>query len=277
MKKVVYPKLTPFTDFGFIRISGPGLANCMMISARAYSLANKNNHNFINPTWNKVSVGPYLRKEKDKRHYFGLFNILGISGFKKLAYIFLFYFKNKNIILVDSLGGYFEDLKKDHELVKKYFNSIINKNKLKNIEKINFKDVIGVHIRLGDYKNTTLETKIDFYLNLVFKIKELHKNKYKIYIFSDANDEELRKVLEIDGVKKVFFGNALADLIALSKCKLIVGSDSTFSGLASFINQAPIIFPKRHFDSPLFIQEKEIANGLSVDHETLEDFLMDNL
>ncbi len=272
MQKVVYPKLTPIIDLGFIRIGGAGLANCMLISARAYIFAIKNNYIFIEPTWGRFGPGPILRNEKDKRSYFGLFKPAGITGFKKFYYLFNYFLKNKNIIKIDSLGNYFADLQGDYELVKKYFEKIINEKKLFKLQNYNFDNVIGIHIRSGDYKNTCWFTGFDFYLKMIQKIKSIFGNKYVFYIYTDANNKELKDILSINGVQKVFFGNALADMVALSKSKLIIASDSTFSGMSAFLNQIPIIFPKRHFGEVLKNKEKEFLYDKNED--SLEMFLL---
>ena len=61
-----YPKLSNL-DYGWIRIGGPGLANCMFFAAKAYVYSRINKTEYIDPTWPKVSIGPCLRGEKDKR------------------------------------------------------------------------------------------------------------------------------------------------------------------------------------------------------------------
>lgn len=278
MKKIVYPRLTPHFDFGFIRFGGPGLANCMIIAARAYIFAKKNSYEYISPTWLRFGIGPILRKEKDNRFYSGLFRGVGIRGLKKYFLLLTFFFGNKKIIKIDNLGGYFFDLKEDYALSVNFLKESINKNVLKLLENINFCDVIGVHIRCGDYKNSSLFTEISFYKEIILKIKDFFGNKYKFYIFSDGSNDELKEILSIDGVTRNFFGNAVADMIALSKCRMIVASDSTFSGMAAFLEQKPIIFPKRHFSSVLEDKnrDKEIV-FYSSSEENIESFFIKNL
>lgn len=86
-REFYYPVLSN-RDYGYFRIGGPGLANCMFLAAKAYIEARKNNGIFIAPTWRKLSIGPLLRHEKDKRVYNGLFNDIGLKGLAKLAVIF---------------------------------------------------------------------------------------------------------------------------------------------------------------------------------------------
>ena len=66
-------------------------------------------------------------------------------------------------------------------------------------------------------------------------------------LFSDGSDEELQSLLSIPNVERCFFGNAFADMWAISKCKFVIASDSTFSAWGAFLGQLPILFSKRHF------------------------------
>ena len=55
----------------------------------------------------------------------------------------------------------------------------------------------------------------------------------------------------MSNVKRVFYGNAFADMYAISKTKMVIASDSTFSAWGAFIGQRPILFNRRHFP-PLY-------------------------
>lgn len=52
-------------------------------------------------------------------------------------------------------------------------------------------------------------------------------------------------------MERCFFGNAFADLWAISRCKFVIASDSTFSAWGAFLGQRTILFCKRHFP-PLY-------------------------
>ena len=262
-KKYVYPKLSGI-DLSFMRIGGPGLANCMFVAARAYVIAQTNHWKLINPTWIKISMGPYIRGEKDKRHYFGLFKKHGVSGIKKC--ILLIWSKkyregevsNRNgLITISGLGNYFVDLLLYHNLLLPYFSSIINPNIIKKVEKTDFRQVIGIHVRLGDYISS-LRTPISWYKFMIEQINNKYPNSFEFLIFSDGRDDELCELISIKNVYRVFYGNALADIWALSKCRLIMGSDSTFSGWGAFLGQVPIIFPGCHFGNVLLDTNKQL-------------------
>jgi hypothetical protein len=281
-KVVVYPKLPSEYDFGFLRFRGSGLANCLFIFARAYLVAHRNKWDLINPTWGNLVFGPYLRNEKDKRHYFGLFKKSGISGHLKV--ICLIFFPTityesaikgkKGKVIVEGLGNYFEDLLYSHEKVKKFIYSFVNKKAITKLHNVSFEDTIGVHVRLGDYSQER-RISLNWYLGVIKEIINNCGSKYKIFVFSDGSNIELKDLLSLPNVERIFFGNSISDLIALGKCKLIVGSDSTFSGWAAFLEQTPIIFPSKHFGKVLLNSDSEFIH--KGDIEKLKLFLGRNI
>ena len=131
--KYYYPALSD-KDLGWIRIGGPGLANCMFLAANAYISSIRGDGKLITPTWCKFSLGPILRKEHDKRVYNQLFNDIGIKGIRK-AWIILTkkMFNRKDVEVYHTLGDFFQDLNKDVVLVQKYFNLILKEETVKNV------------------------------------------------------------------------------------------------------------------------------------------------
>lgn len=242
--KYSYPALSD-KDFGWFRISGPGLANCLFYTAQAYIFAEINNCKLISPTWFKFSIGPWIRKERDKRVYDHLFKTKGKAGITKAFIISpINPFKNR-IKKFNSLGNYFVDLLSHHELVLKMLSEMINPKAIEKVREKDLKDVIAVHVRLGDYL-PHLRVDIDWYKKIIENIIKINPNQ-KIYIFSDGTDEEISPLLINENVKRAFYGNALADIWAISKTKLVIASDSTFSAWGAFIGKIPIVFSKRHF------------------------------
>lgn len=243
--KYIYPELSHH-DFGWFRISGPGLANCMFIAARAYMESKKYNCKFIAPSWNKFSIGPILRREKDTRTYFKIFGSYGISGISKLLLILRKkWLKDPSIISIQGLGNFFAELNTDYDTVIEYFNKIIRPETIKNVNAENLKNTIAIHVRLGDYV-PRLRIDINWYKGLMTDILKLSPNQ-QFAIFSDGTDEELRPILDFPNTQRVFFGNAFADMYAISKCRLLIASNSTFSAWGAFLGKVPIIFCKRHF------------------------------
>lgn len=253
--KYIYPQLSNH-DFGFIRFGGPGLANCMFVAARAYIESVKTELEFISPTWEKISIGPIIRHERDKRIYNNIFNKLGIKGFKKFL---LINFCKKNVKMISGLGNYFSDLNNDKNLVNSYFNKITPKESIKKIDNANLNDCVAVHVRLGDY-NASLRVSIEWYKGIISTIRKYRPDQ-RFILFSDGTDEEVKPLTSIANVSRQFFGNAYADMLAISKCKLLIASDSTFSAWGAFLGNVPIIFNRRHFPAVYADNSIELVIG----------------
>ena len=230
-----------------IRLGGDGLGNILFPWAAALVYAKKHNLKRIQTTWKNLKIGTFIRKESDKRMYMDLFTGRdGISGFKKF---WLLNFTNK----VEKFSGMeqlFEPFVKNHEYVKEELLKIINPYHITESSKFDGNS-IAIHIRMGDfavpdnedalrngYWNYRLPMK--WYISIIQKIRK-HSN-LPIYIFSDADNKELKEILQLKNCKLAFFGSAISDMLALSNAKVLVSSASTFSMWASFLGQSPTIW-----------------------------------
>lgn len=272
-KKVIYPKLPSKFHF-IIRFMGSGLANCLFVYARAIILSEKYNLKIINPSWIQFNIGPYLRNEKDKRHYNGLFQSFGIQSFKKnwLLLTKKYHPENTNpsqiksgLIVVDGLKNYFADLHHHSDMVKAHLLGIVNNEAKHAYNKMN-DSFIGIHIRLGDYSADS-RVSLDWYIEKMHAIREKKGNDVKFLVFSDGSEEELQDVLNFPNTEMAFFGSAIADILVLSKAKLIIASDSTFSAWGAYLGQVPILFNKRHFGPVLDNQSFEFVESGSKENE----------
>ena len=243
----IYPKFPAAYNTPFARIGGSGLANCLFVYARAIALAYKFNSPIIAPEWFNITIGTYLRHQTDKRHYLGLFEKGGeISGINKL-WILSTYKKIKeidslnhseNVVLeVENLRNYFTSLIPYQKVVSDYIINHIKEENLYKVRSFDFSNCVAIHVRLGDY---ILErrTPESWYINTIESYKEKYPQS-KFLLFSDGSDIELKNILSLPEVERVFFGNAIADIIAISKCKYLIGSDSTFSAWGAFLGQVP--------------------------------------
>lgn len=262
----IYPELpSAGRTYPFFRIGGNGLANCLFVYARAISLSYNYGAKIIQPTWFNISIGPYLRRQRDKRHYLGLFSRENeICGIRKV--MLLLFGKKLEIIdndmtgvyYVKGLDHYFEDIRENNTLVSKYIINHVKPNLLSRVDNFDFSHCVAVHIRLGDYPQN-LRTPIKWYIERILEKKQ--EGNYRFLIFSDGNDDELAEVLSINGTVRADFGSAIADIIAISKCEYLYGSDSTFSGWGAYLGQVPCRFYRKHFGRVLLNQGDETIDN----------------
>jgi hypothetical protein len=170
----------------------------------------------------------------------------GVSGFKKF---FLLNFSNK-IKVFSGMDNLFEPFKNDQNFVKSELLKIINPYHIKRAKEFNINS-IAIHIRMGDFVKPINEKDlrngawnyrlpIKWYISIIDKIQK--ESNLPIYIFSDAEDWELKEILAYDNCSRVYFGSAISDMLALSSCKVLIASASTFSMWASFLGQMTTIW-----------------------------------
>lgn len=241
--KYVYPELSN-RDFGFFRIGGPGLANCMFFAARACLRAKREGLELLRPTWERIGIGQWLRREKDKRFYQGLFRSDNILRTLRKAWLIHF---SHEVVVESGLKGYFADLIDSHQEVRQYLDSIILPEAISLVPE-NLSRKIAVHIRLGDYMPPYI-TPVDWYAKVILSMQAKIARPLEFLVFSDGTDEQLRPVLSLPGVQRAFYGNALADIIAISRCGFLIGSDSTFSGWGAYLGQVASVFPHLHYSA----------------------------
>ncbi len=260
--KYIYPKLPGVYTFPFFRIGGNGLANCLFVYAKAVVIAHHYGAKIIKPTWFNMSLGTYVRKEKDKRHYSNLMTSQGeLKGLKRLCTLLLKHkttseetFANDqcNILVVEGIYDFFKPLLAHQNLVSDYIKSHINPSLLADVNKFDFNGCVAIHVRLGDF-SMERRIPIKWYIE---KIKELN-NYNRFLLFSDGSDEELQELLNIQGVQRVYFGGAIQDIVAISRCSYLIGSDSSFSAWGAFLGQVPCTFYRLQFGQLLLDPNKQ--------------------
>ncbi len=241
-----------FSSLGFLessgmRIGGAGLGNILFPWARSIIYSRDHNLTRIQTTWRNLKLGPLFRREMDSRLYFNLFTGKdGVDGFKK------FYLLNftDNVKIFSGMEGLFGEFINEYEYIRNELFKIINPYHLYKPNKMNCNS-IAVHIRMGDFISDDKEDKLrsgfwnhriplKWYVNQIEKIRKICD--LPIYIFSDGKESDLIEILKINNCSRVFFGSAISDMIALSNCRIIISSSSTFCMWSSFLGQVPTIY-----------------------------------
>lgn len=115
--------------------------------------------------------------------------------------------------------------------------------------------LVGVHIRKGDLKEFA-EGQYYFHESAVRPVLEefLRRRKEKplfIICSDEAVDKEVFSGLEVDFGP----GSVIEDLLVLSLCDLIIGSNSSFGGFASYYGNVPrIIFQRDGVDWEYYLE-----------------------
>jgi hypothetical protein len=111
---------------------------------------------------------------------------------------------------------------------------------------------IAIHVRRGDFVEPAREedfvlrgairTPLDWFIRCLTAVRSLCNCPVPALVVSDAPDEALRNLLQLDYVTRVDTGSAIGDLLVLSKAKLLIASGgSSFSAWAAFLGQMPAV------------------------------------
>jgi len=275
----VFASLGKF-EFLLTRFFGGGLGNILFPWARSIVAAKKYGLQSIAPTWLNLRVGSIIRKESDLRFYSDLFvnTHNDIHGLKKII-ILLFsrkvsekelgqgYMHKTGVVIFTGMEGFFQPIIHDYSFINSRLIKMTSPKHLMGLS-YDFSNSISLHVRLGDFKVGKQTTPIAWFVDVVNMVRKNSRSNLKVYIFSDGSDTELAPLLAIDDSQRLAFGSSIADLIALSRSNILVGSKgSTFSMWAAYLGRMPVIWPMGGLTQRLYpdnyFQEIE-SDGLSL-------------
>lgn len=289
-----------FPSFGFgeslgLRVGGGwGLGNMLFPVARCVVFARRLGLKVISPTWTSIRLGPILRNEKDKRFYSGLFkDELGISGLRKALILNAAQFlpeseeavrealrKNEarpRVVVFKGMEGWFSAFLEEHEFVRSELLRIVRPEQLARLEGFTGEG-IGVHVRLGDFLQApepgsgpllaNRRTPMSWYVETIAKVRRFLGRDVKVFLFSDGRDEELSELLALPEVRRVHFGSAISDILALSRCRLLmVSGGSSFGMWAGYLGRGPGVWYPSHHAKKIYPDEGLFWDGLGAGEE----------
>lgn len=220
-----------------------GLGNQLFIIATGYAYAKKHNKKLIivPDNW-KAGQGNHVLSYKDT--IFRNFEFGSFPFTKNVIRVHERRFNYNELPFVHgslSLHGYFQSLKYFEE-VKDEFISLLDLPEV--VVEYSDKPLVAFHIRRGDYLihrdiHHVCDTK---YFNYFFK--EFKDRDCNIKVFTDSPRQVLEEFGEYPFGQS---GDELIDFTYMTKCDIIVGSNSTFSWWASLIGETVSHFPSKWF------------------------------
>lgn len=295
-----FAKLSKY-DFGIFRVIGPGLGNLLFPWARSIVATRKYGLIPIWPTWPQIKIGPLLRQERDKRTYRNLFTPAGdyISGIKKVfllvtcPHISEEILQNDRTKLSDSQivifaedKNYFQDILKDHALVRKELLRIVRKNHKGGLAQ-DWRNSISVHVRFADFAvlpNQDLSCiksgkfnyriPISWYVSVVKALHHKLSGHRKVYVFSDGSDDELSELLALPDCVRCGFTSSIGDMIGLSRASILVASGSTFSMWASYLGRMPVVWHPGQLRQRLYYENSNTEIEFDPSKQQLPDMFI---
>lgn len=240
--------------YGYPMLMKAGLGNMLIPWAKCYLWCKDNNARMIDPFWTKIRIGPYLRREKDKRDYQRLFR--PSAEIRGLERIFLLATTKKcpverydnRILSGRGISVTFEGMENFQQLVGRHVEirqALIAMTKPEFLPEKPGRPFIGVHVRLGDYAKPkslaevpwTSRLPLDWYVGAVQEVRKSTGCESDVVVFSDGSDDELEALLKLPATRRSKYQEPISDILALSQASVIIGSCSSFSMWGAYLAQ----------------------------------------
>lgn len=266
--------------YAHARLGRYGLAHGILAWARSVVWSEQSGATLMAPLWFRLRIGPFLRRERDKRTYFLLFHSGGaLSGLRRLWVLAtsareqvgqswpasgrptgkrVFIFTNA---LADNEKKCFDQVRGYGPLLR---TRLIAMTRRRYLPDRPFAPFIAVHIRLGDFAPpadaaalaaNNVRLPLDWYHNRLSALRLALDKPVDVLLFSDGSDAELAPLLRLAGVRRAPPAQSVTDLLAMGDALAVIASGSGFSLWGAFLGSAPrISFPGREivpiYDDP---------------------------
>jgi hypothetical protein len=249
-------------------IGSAGLGNELFPWARAEIFARRNRVPVLAPRWGRLRIGPYLRREPEKRRYAGTFRAAEhVRGVARATIATLgrrmaedepeqAYAEAKRsswpfTVAFQGMAGLFAVLAGEHEFIR---------SKLWQMTRPSLRPegvvspFIAIHVRRGDltrqgFTRTELLdvkqfTPLSWFVSMAKAARRLEAaQSLRLIVFSDGSPEELAALLALDGVHLQRSRRAITDLWLMSKASALFASGfSTFGMWASYLGGMPTVY-----------------------------------
>lgn len=250
-----------------------GLGNKLFAWAKAFLFAEQNSLPLYVKGLNQVSIGTFLRKERVKRFYLGQFRFNNndvtqkyyLNIMKRCKTIFesdghIKYIAGCNNYVFNEIphwGNRFGSINQSREMIIPAFYDLLSKRIRNSIIEDNIKPEIGMHIRMGDFKELEknqnfknvggVRTPMEYFIKNLHELRSHFNESLHVTIFSDGYPHEMKEILELPNVEMAPTAPDVIDLIRLSRSKIIFTSaGSSFGEWAGYLSDAPVIIHPDH-------------------------------
>ena len=255
-----------------------GLGNKLFVWARAQTFASLNGLKCYSYGWTQPRIGPLLRGERrDIRYGAGLkWDIYGqlagllsqvssrrwdydpqireidITSSERCSFIFK---------RVPHWSDYFIDIRDRRDDLMRLLSCALKSSVVEKVDAATA-PIVAVHLRKGDFRDLRpgedfarvglVRTPEDYFIELIDNVRSCAGTKLPVTIFSDGSDEECRFLTRIEGIHRAPKLSDLADMIIMSKARVIIPSaGSTFGLWSSFLSSAAVIVHPDHYHAPI--------------------------
>jgi hypothetical protein len=292
-------------NYVICKLPRAGLGNKLLVWAKALVFARLNNLPLFVSPWAQISIGSFLRLEKQRRFYADYFQPYGWQAqFRRL---YLEYTQPridepqlttldllKNHIYVFSKiphwSHYFRDLKAHRDFIKQEIWRMLSQKYHAQLAKLK-PPLVSIHIRQGDFRVLKagedfaslglVRTPSSYFVRLIHLLRRQSASKLPITIFSDGYTHELKDILNLPDIQFVQGNAAIVDMLLMSQSKLLIFSaGSTFSYWSGFLSDAAILHHPQHYHGAIRDEQinQQYFEGRAPDSiNTLPELLIKNM
>ncbi len=273
-----------------------GLGNELFPWARAELYARDTGTRIVAPAWASLRVGPYLRREPDKRRYGSAFWAPHHVHGARAAAIRAFGRRigesapqaaepagrlalRPEVVVFSGIGGYFAPLRGGHAYLR---------DQLWNMTRAQLRTppdaparFIAMHVRRGDVtrqgmsqrqlEESPVYTPLAWFVAMARALRrDASRRGMPIVVFTDGSAEEVRELCAVEGVALAARAPAVADLWLMTRASALFASGfSTFGMWASFLGRMPTFYAPGKLQQRLLDDERggiemELAAGEAI-------------
>ncbi|HEY6564146.1 MAG TPA: hypothetical protein VIY86_06590 [Pirellulaceae bacterium] len=259
--------------YGYPNVGRYGLAHSLLSWGRCTVWTHRHGLPMLAPSWFYPRLGPYLRRDRDKRHYNRMFQFGHyVHGLRRLYLLgtmkrvdadqldfhdiaglpdgTLVEFKNQMAFQYNE-GSHWTEIAEESALIRAAFQQMTK-------PRYRPPDLgpphIAMHVRLGDGKTASVEDlkqgvrnkrlPLNWYHVMLRGLRERLGIAAPVRLYSDGYDTELADFLREPDLIRMQPLTAATDMLSIAQAAVFISSGSGFSFWGSFLGQVPrICFP----------------------------------
>ncbi len=249
-----------------LRAPRVGLANMLITWGRAVAFAALNDRQWKSYGWSSFRPGPWLRGERVKRRYAGMFN--ANLSWLQIASIELSIRNGRAVSFDPELKpldedriaifqkfpkgpNFFDGLHPHSTLIRNEFPGLLTPKVHRSLND-QAEVAIACHVRRGDFIRETdsryspggeyCQTPLHFFIDSIDAIRKKTLSDLPVTVFTDGHPQELAPLLSLPHVTMARNNSDIVDLVRLSRAEFLVTSAwSSFSYLAGFLGESTML------------------------------------
>jgi hypothetical protein len=285
--------------YGHADVGRYGLGHSLLAWARCVVWCHQTGAKMLAPRWLRLRVGPYLRRERDKRNYFLLFSGSGyVGGVARIWHLT----RNRQIsaespdaapVLAAPPPGtvvVFRNAMADNE--KKHFSEVYGHAALLHRELLRItrpahrpvkpvQPFIAVHVRMGDFAAPSevggirpgvhnVRLPVEWYAQMLVAVRQGLGADVPALVFSDGDDAALAPLLVLTSTQRPPQRPSITDMLTIAQAGLLISSGSGFSLWGAFLGEVPRICYPGQSVVPAHLNPAMETECVSADELTLD-------